>query len=57
MTQERINEYFKSSLGEQCYGLFSTEDNLVFIRMSEALYHSEENGLDPDKIQLWYNEN
>ena len=62
MTQEIINKYFSSSLGEQCNNLFSTSDDRVFIRYEEALSHS--NGtLDDNTRPLkdktiieWFNE-
>lgn len=57
MTQEKINKYFKSELGRQCPELFSTPDDTVLIRYREASKYCEEKGLDPDGIQVWFNEN
>ncbi len=39
MTQEKINNYFQSELGQQCNSLFTTPDDMVFIRRSEAEEH------------------
>lgn len=62
MTQERINKFFESSLGQQCNELYSTSDDRVFIRHSEAQRHTE-GKLDPDTKPLidktiidWYPE-
>ena len=41
MTQENINKCFITSLGEQCDSLFSTSDDKVFIRESEAIAHTK----------------
>lgn len=41
MTQEKINKYFESDLGQQCNSLFSTSDNRVFIRHEEGLLHTK----------------
>lgn len=57
MTQELINKYFRSELGEQCISLFSTSDNQVFIRKSEAEFHLENNQLDDYTIMEWYDTN
>lgn len=57
MTQEKINKYFKSELGAQCIELFSAPDDTVIIRYSEASKYCKEKGLDPDGIQVWFNEN
>lgn len=56
MTQEKINKYFESELGSQCVSLFSTADDNVFIRHSEAVTHSESNGLLVSAIQEWFEE-
>jgi hypothetical protein len=62
MTQEKINKFFESSLGQQCNELYSTSDDRVFIRYGEAMRHSE-GKLDPDTKPLddktiieWYPE-
>lgn len=61
MTQEEINKYFKTSLGEQCDELYSTSDDRVFIRFTEADLHRQgkldENTkpLEDQTIQIWYN--
>lgn len=62
MTQEKINKDFTTSLGEQCSNLFSTSDDRVFIRKSEAIAHSK-GQLDPNTKPLsnstiieWFNE-
>jgi hypothetical protein len=41
MTQEKMNKIFATSLGEQCDSLFTTSDDKVLIRYSEALLHVE----------------
>ena len=41
MTQEIINKYFESSLGQQCDCLFTTSDDRVFIREEEAILHTD----------------
>jgi len=51
MTQEKINEYFQSDLGQQCNFLFSTSDDRVFIRHMEAKSHTL-GELDPDTKPL-----
>jgi len=63
MTQERINKYFQSSLGQQLDILYSTSDDRVFIRYhEEAVKHTEgllDHGTAPlvDKtIETWYPE-
>lgn len=54
MTQERIDTYFNSSLGQQCEELFSTSDDRVFIRIEEARSHTGE--LTDKTIITWYPE-
>jgi hypothetical protein len=56
MNQLEINKYFRSSLGEQCYELFSTSDDRVFVRYEEAVEHSKQNNLPVDKIERWWEE-
>lgn len=51
MTQQEINTYFASSLGQQCNVLFSTSDNRVFINYHEAHLHIE-GKLDPNTKPL-----
>ncbi len=62
MTQERMNKIFATPLGEQCDNLFTTSDDKVLIRYSEALLHVE-GKLDPNTLPLkdktiteWFNE-
>lgn len=40
MTQEEINKVFETSLGEQVDVLYTTSDDRVFIRKSEAMAHT-----------------
>lgn len=54
MTQEKIDKVFMSSLGRQLNELYSTSNDMVFIRRYEAVDHSEEEGLDIEEIELWY---
>ena len=60
MTQEKINTYFNSPLGEQCNSLFSTSDDRVFIRKSEAALHaigeldSNTKSLEDETIIEWF---
>jgi len=54
MTQEKIDKVFMSELGRQCGELFTTEDDVVFIRYKEAVDYSNESGLDVDGIEVWY---
>ena len=54
MTQEKIDKVFMGKLGRQLNELYSTSDDMVFIRRYEAVYHSEEEGLDIEDIQVWY---
>ncbi len=56
MTQEKISKYFQTSLGEQCTTLYSTPDDRVFIRPSEAENHCIENGMDPLSVSIWFDE-
>ena len=51
MTQQEINTYFASSLGQQCNILFSTSDNRVLIRYHEAALHAI-GELDPNAKPL-----
>lgn len=55
MTQESINKYFQCSLGQQCNELFSTPDDRVFIRLSEARDHCKLNNLPLD-VEVWVEE-
>lgn len=62
MTQEIIDRYFNTSLGEQCDVLYSTSDDRVFIRHEEAIKYT--NGkleepfvlLEDKNIISWYKE-
>lgn len=56
MTPERIAKFFESELGQQCPELYSTPDDRVFIRLSEAEWHCRQNNLDEDQIQMWFPE-
>lgn len=56
MTQELINRYFQSPLGQQCNSLFSTPDDRVFIRYEEAKQHCIDNSLNRMKILEWFEE-
>lgn len=42
MTQDRMNEIFKSELGIQCNSSYTTSDDYVFIRYNEAVMHTNE---------------
>lgn len=57
MTQEIINKYFNSEIGEQCTELFSTSDDRVFIRIEDAEFHVLDMELQDVTIQDWYNDN
>lgn len=57
MTQEIINKYFNSEIGEQCTVLFSTSDDRVFIRIEDAEFHVLDMELQDVTIQNWYNNN
>ena len=57
MTQEIINKYFNSEIGEQCTELFSTSDDRVFIRIEDAEFHVLDMELEDAAIQDWYNNN
>lgn len=54
MTQERINKIFATDLGMQCLELYSTPDDHVWIRYSEALNHCRDKDFDISGIQTWY---
>lgn len=60
MTQERINKYFNTELGQQLDELYSTSDDMVFIRYEEALKHTkgelnpDSKSLKNDLITTWY---
>lgn len=56
MTQEIINKYFSSELGEQLNNLYSAPDDKVFIRYKEALDHCINNNLNKGDIIEWYPE-
>lgn len=56
MTQELINKYFKSELGQQLEEIWVTEDDQPFIRYKEAVDYSKENGFDVGEITLWHKE-
>jgi len=49
-----IEECFNSPLGQQLDELFSTSDNRIFIRYSEAKEHT--NSLDDKSILHWFQE-
>jgi hypothetical protein len=51
MTQEKINKYFESELGQQCLSLFTTADDKVLVRYEEAKLHTE-GKLDPNSFPL-----
>lgn len=57
MTQEIINKYFNTGIGEQCIVLFSTSDDRVFIRIEDAEFHVLDMELEDVTIQDWYNNN
>ena len=57
MTQEIINKYFNTGIGEQCTVLFSTSDDRVFIRIEDAEFHVLDMELEDAAIQDWYNTN
>jgi hypothetical protein len=63
MTKEKANEIFKTEIGIQLDVIYVTSDDKVFIRLNEALLHTNDmlNG-DPENfvdttITEWYNEN
>lgn len=60
--RDKINKIFNSELGQQVEVLYSTSDERVFLRHSEARLHTEglldENTkpLDDKEIKHWYRE-
>jgi len=56
MTSETMSKYFQSELGQQCNSLFSTPDDRVFIRYSEASQHCTDNSLDSNSLLEWFEE-
>lgn len=40
--EQKIGNAFASELGQQCNSLFSTSDGEVFIRVEEAIMHTNE---------------
>jgi hypothetical protein len=56
MTQEIMNKIFEGELGSQCNSLFSTPDDNVFIRYSEAVSHCMGAALNKDEIIEWFEE-
>ena len=52
--EQLIGEAFASELGQQCPSLFSTSDNRIFIRYSEALSHTA--SLENKAIYEWFEE-
>ena len=42
MTQEKIDKVFEWNLGLQLLSIFSTSDDRLFIRKSEALQHTND---------------
>lgn len=60
MTQEKIDKYFETEIGQQVEEFFVTSDDRVFLRWSEADLHRK-GQLDPDtkpleddSITTWY---
>ena len=49
-----VEECFKSPLGQQLDELFSTSDNMIFIRQLEAREHA--NYLEDKSILHWFEE-
>lgn len=47
--EKRVQQAFRSSLGEQCDVIYSTSDGKLFIRKSEALSYLR-GELEPDTI-------
>ena len=56
MKRKDIDLYFRSSIGEQCNSLFSTPDDMVFIRKHEAIEHCTLNDLNSTEIVEWFND-
>jgi hypothetical protein len=56
MTQEKINEFFDTDLGQQCHSLFVTSDDAVFIRYDEAMAHVLIKGLGEKAPIEWFPE-
>lgn len=56
MTQEKINEFFDTDLGQQCLSLFVTSDDAVFIRYDEAVAHILVKGLADTQPSEWFPE-
>ena len=62
MTQQRANEIFETSLGEQSPSIFCTSDDAVFLRRREAVAHAAEVFIETlgefdTSITEWYPEN
>ena len=61
MTQEKANEIFKSYLGQQIDVIYSTSDDKCFIRVEEAILHTNEminanpTSFVDTSISEWYN--
>ena len=55
MTQEIINKYFNSEIGEQCFELFSTSDDQIHIRLEDAEFHAAIN-LENQEVERWERE-
>jgi hypothetical protein len=51
MTQEKANQIFSTSLGQQLDVIYVTSDDRAFIRYSEAVLHFE-GKLDPNTEPL-----
>lgn len=57
MTQEKANKIFETDLGQQLLEIFSTSDDKVFIRRSEAIQHIKDSSLKDEEILMWFPEN
>jgi len=54
MNQQRINKYFDVRFGLRSYPIYSTPDDILFIRREEAVNNCNEKGLDENEIIEWY---
>lgn len=53
MTQEIINKYFESELGQQCNELWTTSDDKIFVRWEEAAQHEANLTKELYRIKYW----
>ncbi len=55
MTQEKANEIFNTSLGQQLLSIYVTSDDKPFIRYEEAIAHTQYEEIS-DTITEWFPE-